>query len=153
MNAPLYAQPFAKFSESVIAITVTPTMDKGRLRMLPSSQKAEMAFGRLGEALRKLSPGDMTEKQQGLWINEQLDRLLAYDFGEDVFFGSLANRHTVMLIKDIAEKDHGVEMVMRRVHAAEVVRAAREGIQIPGDVASEYREELAFLNQPAHAMD
>lgn len=145
MSAQAHTQSFANFSASAIAITVTPVVERGCTRWLPKKQRDERAMCRLATALGDYAPDGISESQKGQWVSERLDRLFAHNFQNDVFYGPLMDRLTVILVKDEAESAHGLDAAVRRVHASEVIRAARSGQTIPADVASEYESELSTL--------
>lgn len=150
MNEP-HTQSYSQFVEKAIVLVVVPTMDQGKLRMLPNSASSEKALEVLASDLMELAPTDLSRPRKSEWVSERIDRLLDRGFGEDLWYGSLPGNRTVILIKDSADKQYGTDKALRFVHSTEVLEAARSGAFIPDEVAVEYESELTKLRQPAPA--
>lgn len=150
MNEP-HTQSYSQFVEKAIVLVVVPTMDQGRLRMLPNNAESEKALDMLNNDLMEMAPIDISRPKQMAWVSERIDRLLERGFAEDLWYGSLPGNRTVVLIKDAAAQQHGSDRALRRVHATEVIEAARAGVFIPSEVAAEYESELMKIRQPSPA--
>jgi hypothetical protein len=150
MNEP-HTQSYSQFVEKAIVLVVIPTMDQGKLRMLPNNAESEKALETLHGDLMELAPKDLNRPKQMAWVSERIDRLLERGFAEDLWYGSLPGNRTVVLIKDAAAQQYGSERALRRVHSTEVIEAARSGAFIPNEVAAEYESELMKIRQPSPA--
>jgi hypothetical protein len=82
------------------------------------------------------------------WARESLARLFERSFGDDVWHSCLPGGRPVVIIKQSALDNLGLNLedALKRVHLTEVASALRGGQKVPAGVVEEYKVNLESIN-------
>lgn len=146
MDTPCYSMSLEQFARQAIAVTVTPVMADGRVRLVPSSPQAEAALIDLqNEFVRFGVTAKIKDSELRAWASSKVDELLSIVFSDEVWYSRFPGGRPVILVKEEPAQIHGLNSVVRKTHLNEVLDAARNECEIPQAVAEEYAHELSSL--------
>lgn len=146
MDTPCYSMSLEQFARRAIAVTVTPVIDGGNVRLVPSTPQAEAALIDLqNEFVRLGVNAKIKDSELRSWASGKVDELLGVVFSDDLWYSRFPGGRPVILVKEEPAQVHGLNAVIRKTHMNEVLDAARNDCEIPQFVAEEYAHELSSL--------